>query len=281
MSCDVCGESRNNVIHTYSDPCDIDCNACGQTRTAEHLYDHACDPECNLCGVIRYVEGHTYDGGGDPICNNCGAIREVAPVPEDAPAFVVDNANACYGKTFTIAISTRNNPGVVSYRLRVHYDTDLLELISAEEGAFAGITYGPTIANPFVMTWCDTVHPDNTTDDVVTYLTFRAKEGVDPTATTISLTYDLVDVYNTVWESVYFYPISGTVQLMAVEIGDVNDDGQINTRDLGLLQRYLNGWDVEIALDACDIDANGKINVRDFALLERYLNGWDVQLGAP
>ncbi len=279
--CNACSEYRSDITHTYSDPCDMDCNVCGITRTPIHQYDNVCDLDCNLCGAVRYVEGHAYDGDSDPICNNCGTIREVTVVPEDAPAFVVDDVKACYGKTFTVAIRTRNNPGVVSYRLNVHYDSDLLELVSAEEGAFAGITFGPTTANPFTMTWCDTVHPDNTSDDVVVYLTFRAKEGVDPTETSISLTYDLDDVYNTAWESVYFYPVCGTVQLTTVEMGDMNNDGKVNARDLGLLQQYLNGWNVDIVLEACDVDANGKINTRDMALFQRYLNGWDVELGVP
>ena len=61
--------------------------------------------------------------------------------------------------------------------------------------------------------------------------------------------------------------------------GDVSGDGAVNVRDLGVLQRYLNGWDASVDLIAADTNADGKVNVRDLAFLERYLNGWDVELG--
>ncbi len=60
--------------------------------------------------------------------------------------------------------------------------------------------------------------------------------------------------------------------------GDVNDDGRVNALDLGFLQRYLNGWDVEIRPVAADVDGDGKVNARDLGFLQRYLNGWDVTL---
>lgn len=65
----------------------------------------------------------------------------------------------------------------------------------------------------------------------------------------------------------------------AVIIGDVNNDGKINVRDLGMLQQHINGWDVGIYLAAADITGEGKVNVRDLGILQQYLNGWDVTLG--
>ncbi len=61
--------------------------------------------------------------------------------------------------------------------------------------------------------------------------------------------------------------------------GDVNGDGDINNRDLALLQQYINGWDVEIDEVAADVNDDSDINNRDLALLQQYINGWDVTLG--
>ena len=47
----------------------------------------------------------------------------------------------------------------------------------------------------------------------------------------------------------------------------------------GMLQQYLNGWDVDIDLIAADVTGDGKINMKDLSLLQQYLNGWDVKLG--
>ena len=250
-------------------------NATTAQYTAGSTY--TANANATLYAVWKKECNHIYDNDQDPSCNICGAIREVE-IPTDAPAFVVEDAKATYGNTFTVTIRTQNNPGVVGLRLRVQYDSDLLDLISAEEGAFVGVTYGPLDSVPFVFTWCDAIHPDNVTNDVVVRLTFCAKEGTDPTETVISLFYDQADVYNSVWEDVYFSTVSGTVQLTNVIPGDMNNDGNVNVRDLGLLQQHLNGWDVNIVLEACDVNADGNVNVRDLGLFQQYLNGWSVEL---
>lgn len=65
----------------------------------------------------------------------------------------------------------------------------------------------------------------------------------------------------------------------AVLYGDVNGDGHINNRDLGLLQQYLGGWDVTVDVAAADVTADGSTNNRDLGLLQQYLGDLDVQLG--
>ncbi len=60
--------------------------------------------------------------------------------------------------------------------------------------------------------------------------------------------------------------------------GDVNDDGRINNKDLGLLMQYLNDWEITIVEEASDVNADGKINNKDYGLLMQYLNDWDVVL---
>ena len=58
----------------------------------------------------------------------------------------------------------------------------------------------------------------------------------------------------------------------AVEAGDVNGDGNLNNRDLALLQKYLNDWDVTVADMGADVNGDGTINNRDLAALQRILN---------
>ena len=55
--------------------------------------------------------------------------------------------------------------------------------------------------------------------------------------------------------------------------GDVNGDGRVNNRDLGILQRYLNDWEITIDTMATDLSGDGKVNNRDLGLLQQYLNG--------
>lgn len=66
--------------------------------------------------------------------------------------------------------------------------------------------------------------------------------------------------------------------IVAVIPGDVNGDGNVNNKDLGVLRRYLNDWDVEIDMDAADVNDDGAVNNKDLGILRRYLNDWDVVL---
>ncbi len=54
--------------------------------------------------------------------------------------------------------------------------------------------------------------------------------------------------------------------------GDANGDGKINNKDLGLLQQYLNDWDVTIDKKAADLNDDGKVNNRDLGMLQQQLN---------
>jgi len=60
--------------------------------------------------------------------------------------------------------------------------------------------------------------------------------------------------------------------------GDANGDGDVNNRDMALLQQYINGWDVSIDAEAIDVNDDGDVNNRDLALLQQFINGWDVIL---
>ena len=62
-------------------------------------------------------------------------------------------------------------------------------------------------------------------------------------------------------------------------IGDTNNDGQVNNKDLALLMQYINGWEISIDTTLADVNNDCKTNNKDYALLMQFLNGWDVTLG--
>ena len=61
--------------------------------------------------------------------------------------------------------------------------------------------------------------------------------------------------------------------------GDIDNNGTINLKDVTQLQKYLAGWDVEVATEYCDVNADGEINLKDVTHLQKYLAGWEVKLG--
>ncbi|MED9969659.1 MAG: dockerin type I repeat-containing protein [Ruminococcus sp.] len=61
--------------------------------------------------------------------------------------------------------------------------------------------------------------------------------------------------------------------------GDVNDDGNINGADAGVLNRYASGWqgyaDKIKNMDVADMNGDGKVNGADAGILSRYVSGCD------
>lgn len=79
-------------------------------------------------------------------------------------------------------------------------------------------------------------------------------------------------------DNVVFAAAAGTTTAEDIVFGDVNGDGSVNNKDLGLLQRHIAGWDVEIDVSAADMNGDGNINNKDLGLLQRYISGWEVEL---
>ncbi len=264
--------------HTYDNACDTSCNVCEETRTTTHTYTNACDTSCNVCGTTRTVGDHIYDNDTDTTCNECGFVREI--ILQEAPTFVVENKTAKAGDTFTVDVSIKNNSGIIGLRTYVGYDSDVLELVSATAGEdFSDTSFGPTNKNPFSILWDDSLaSSNNTTNGVVATLTFKVKEGVEACETEITLTYDPEDVYDFNWDNVEFGIENGTITVIEYISGDVNGDGNVNNKDLGVLRRWLNDWDVEIDELAADVNRDGKVNNKDLGILRRYLNDWDIEL---
>ena len=63
----------------------------------------------------------------------------------------------------------------------------------------------------------------------------------------------------------------GQIRFVAAP-GDADNNGRVNNRDLGLLQRYLNGFSVTVNVLAADLNKDGQVNNRDLAVLQGVLN---------
>ena len=64
--------------HTYSYPCDTQCDICDAVRTdiGEHTYSFPCDTECDYCDYVRTDIGeHTYSFPCDTQCDYCDYVR--------------------------------------------------------------------------------------------------------------------------------------------------------------------------------------------------------------
>ena len=190
------------------------------------------------------------------------------------------------GSEFTVPVIIENNPGIISIKVAVNYDTDVLELVSAAAGDFGSVdgevpslSFGPTDKAPFTINWVDALATENNADNgVLANLTFRVKARPESGSTEISLDFDPDDIFSTEFNPIEFNATAGSVTIESHLPGDVDGDGEVGMLDQGLLQRYLVGWDVEIVEAAADVDGDGEIGMLDQGLLQRYLVGWDVEL---
>lgn len=82
--CSICGKT-DTQNHTYDNPCDTDCNACGAKRTTEHDYTEEwfADEtghwhECTHCGGHSTLEAHIPGAEAgeytDQTCTVCGIV---------------------------------------------------------------------------------------------------------------------------------------------------------------------------------------------------------------
>ena len=69
--------------------------------------------------------------------------------------------------------------------------------------------------------------------------------------------------------------LTGASSLVA---GDINNDGELDNKDLMRLFRYLSNWDVQVNEAALDVNGDGSVNNKDFVRLFQYLSDWDVKI---
>ncbi len=295
------------IPHVYDDIYDLDCE-CGFVRTltaiqiteqpTKKVYfvgQNVCEAGMVVTatyddGTSGAVEGYklskpdTSTDGQKKVTvtyKNLTADFDITVLPADTAAFVVSDASAKEGEEFDVVISVKNNPGFVSAKLLVEYDTDSLELVGKKAGdAFTGMAFSKELSDyPYYINWVDSINPDNTTNGDFVVLTFKVKEGAKVGKSLIAVSYNPEDIYNLAYENVDFAVIYGAVEVTDYVLGDLNDDGPINNKDLGLLMQYLNNWKVDINIDAADVNGDGAVNNKDYGLLMQYLNNWDVDFG--
>ncbi len=129
------------------------------------------------------------------------------------PTFAVSTHNGLRGDTFTASVSIENNPGIVSFKVDIGYDTNVLTLVSVTGGVFSRTSFGPVTNNPIAVSWVDALNPNNFTNGVVATLTFKIKDDAPFGKSAITVTYTPDDVYDFDFENVAFATINGSVNV--------------------------------------------------------------------
>lgn len=186
-------------------------------------------------------------------------------------------ATAFVGKDVTIYVSVADNPGIISLRNSISYDSDAMTLVSVEDlGLLNGYTTpAENISSPYTLRWADSLaSANNTQNGRIAALTFRIADNAASGDYEVTINHiESRDFNGTEYD---FASATATVTVTDAMKGDVDSDGEITDWDAILLNRYVAGWNVEVVELACDIDEDGEITDNDITLLENYLVGWYV-----
>lgn len=205
-------------------------------------------------------------------------IATVVPNVIEIPKYQLTTATGKAGSVIEIDVAIANNPGIISLRNQIVYDTTALELVSVSDtGILKGYTAPSSqISSPYTLRWADSLTSENNNSNgTVVTLVFKIKD------TAVAGNYDVsilhIESRKIDGTKVTFESVSTIVTVIDYIIGDVDDDGEVSDWDAIILNRYLAGWNVMINPFASDVDNDGEVSDWDAIVLERYLARWLIE----
>ncbi len=159
------------------------------------------------------------------------------------------------GEAVELPITITNNPGIISVKVELSYNTSLLTLENAKGGVFQGVSFGPLTNSSFTVNWMDSLHGNNTTNGILAVLTFRVNKTAKAGEIPVTLSANPVEIFDNDFNPQPFRLINGAVKVQGEEpppappisttptdtvpptntnvakVGDVNADGKINAKD--------------------------------------------------
>ena len=165
-----------------------------------------------------------------------GAVAAVSAetvVEPNGPCFVVSATEGKAGDTVTVTVSAKNNPGIISAKVRVGYDPAVLKLVDYAGGDFSESDYSwsEITHNPFIINWCNALDPNSTAEWLAT-LTFEILSGAAYGATPLTLTVDCdEDVFDYDLVTVPFDVMNGQVYVLYPATGIVLSQNALHVVD--------------------------------------------------
>ena len=210
-----------------------------------------------------------------------GTTPEETPevTPEVETCIKVGSITTRKGKEIVIPIRITNNVGLTGLQLNCDFD-NVLTLTNVEVGnALSNLEFttpGDLSSNNVTFLW-DGMDADSSNGEVL-YLTFNVSDEAVIGTYNITLTVNTACDQNL--DDVNVVTKSGKVNIIEFIPGDVNEDDEVNVKDIILIRRYIaGGYDVELVEPAANVDENEEINVKDIILLRRFIaGGYGVEL---
>ncbi|TYQ16976.1 UNVERIFIED_CONTAM: dockerin type I repeat protein [Acetivibrio alkalicellulosi] len=185
----------------------------------------------------------------------------------------LEDISARKGETIEIPIYLKDLPdhGIDGLSFGLNYDPSKLDILSISDEGLVSIFYYYIFEGSIGFNFLS-LNDKITKDGILAFVTVRVKEDASVGSTQIIGTRNSTVIYpspknnyNLNIGKIYINPI----------LGDLNDDGVINSTDYILLRRYILGINNDIPLenkvDVADINGDGKIDSTDCVLLRKYI----------
>ena len=219
------------------------------------------------------------------------AITPFSIFADENPIITVQSVSETAGATVDVAVSIKNNPGVLGATLKFTYDENLTLLSAASGDAFSPLTMTKpgNLSSPCNFVWDGQDLSDgDIKDGNIIILKFKIDENVSSgTKCMINISYDSGDIVDRNLSAITSELVSGCITIINYLPGDLNSDNKINSTDIIMLRRHIAGkYEQTINELAGDVNADGKFNSTDIIMLRRYvadgcqtlLNGYNVEL---
>lgn len=158
------------------------------------------------------------------------AIVVQSSAADSTPKIAVSDAEAEVGGTFTVDVVLSNNPGIIAWRTQIEYDSDVMEItkftsvgFTKDEAAEKGIAEvmpfsGPITANPFTMSWGDSINGDYVSNGTLATITFKIKDDAEPGVYELEISGDPDEFFNYDLDNVAFTFEAGKINVKEPEV---------------------------------------------------------------
>lgn len=202
-----------------------------------------------------------------------------ADIGQDSTSTIsVESKSANPGETIQVAISIKDNPGILGATLKLSFDEGLTlkEAKAGEALSYLTMTAPGKYTSPCRFSWDgQECSKEDAKDGVILNLIFDVNEDVElGKKLNISVSTDNETIYDNDLNPVNVKTTDGVITVTNYTPGDVNHDGKVNVTDIIMIRRYIvGGYDLDMNEDAANVNDDGKIDAADVILIRRFIAG--------
>lgn len=195
------------------------------------------------------------------------------------PTITVGSKTCLPGSTVSIPINLANPSEVASFQFTVTYDPNVAVATAIAQGEGLSGSFVPNLDNAasgsvnVTFAGPQAISQDTTLCTLTIQIKDEQSLQTVPTYTNLILT----DIENSILSDVDGYDIeasiiSGRIDVVSIQYGDVNGDGKVNAGDATVVLRHvakIQNITSQACLNAADVNGDGKVNSGDATLILR------------